>query len=68
MDEELASYVPETEQSLFLLRHSCDVTELTHRSLLPVSKCNRRGCAGVPIDALAKYNVCSLSNVSWRVF
>jgi hypothetical protein len=30
------------------------VTALTHRSLLPVSMCNRKFCAGVPRLAFAK--------------
>jgi hypothetical protein len=57
VEDELALYVPANEHGLPLLLHNVDVGVLTQRSLLPVSICNRKLCAGVPSVTLAKYNV-----------
>jgi hypothetical protein len=57
VDEEFATYVPDDEHGSPCDLHSVEEGVFTHRSLLPVSKCRRRFCAGVPRDALAKYKV-----------
>jgi hypothetical protein len=50
--------VPDSEHGLPLDLHIAEEGVLTQRSLLPVSKCRRSFCAGVPRVALTKYNVC----------
>jgi hypothetical protein len=60
VDEEFAEYVPANEHGFDLPKHREELGVLTHRSLLPVSKCSLKDWAGVPIEALTKYNV------SWR--
>jgi hypothetical protein len=57
VDDELAVYVPVDAQGLPFDLHSAELGVLTQRSLLPVSRCNRRLCAGVPKVPLAKYKV-----------
>lgn len=54
VDEEFASYVPDSEHSLPPDEQSDESAALAHRSLLPVSMCNRRLCSGVPKLAFAK--------------
>lgn len=49
--------VPDDAHGLPLLLHNAELGVLTQRSLLPVSRCNRNFCAGVPNVALAKYKV-----------
>ena len=62
VEDELAVYVPADAQGLPFDLHSAEVGVFTQRSLLPVSRCNRKLCAGVPNVPLAKYNVsCQLS-------
>jgi hypothetical protein len=57
VDDEFAVYVPANAQGLPFVLHSAELGVLTQRSLLPVSRCNRTLCAGVPNVPLAKYNV-----------
>lgn len=61
VDDAFALYVPANAQGFEDPVHNADVLVLTHKSLLPVSRCNRMDCAGVPKVALIKYNVSSLS-------
>jgi hypothetical protein len=62
VEDELAVYVPVDAQGLPLDLHNAEVGVFTQRSLLPVSRCNRKLCDGVPNVPLAKYNVsCQLS-------
>lgn len=57
VDDKLAEYVPVDAQGLPLDLHNTEVGVFTQRSLLPVSRCNRKLCAGVPNVPFAKYNV-----------
>lgn len=57
VDDEFAVYVPANAQGLPFDLQSAELGVLTQRSLLPVPKCNRRLCAGVPNVPFAKYNV-----------
>jgi hypothetical protein len=84
VDDEFAEYVPAEAQGLPLDLQSAELGVLTQRSLLPVSRCKRRLCDGVPNVPLAKYNVSyftsvlgrhvefsvhtSLANDAWTVF
>ena len=53
--EELASYVPDAEQMFPPFSwHSREDALFVHRSEDPVSMSSRSGCAGVPMDTLAK--------------
>jgi hypothetical protein len=53
-EDEFALYVPDWPHWLPPCRQSCELAALTQRSLLPVSMCRRKFCAGVPKLALAK--------------
>jgi hypothetical protein len=57
VEDELAVYVPVDAQGLPSDWHNAELGVFTQRSLLPVSRCNRKLCAGVPNVPLAKYNV-----------
>jgi hypothetical protein len=57
VDEAFAEYVPANEHGFPLTLHKVEVLVLTHRSLLPVSMCSLKLCAGVPKVPFAKYNV-----------
>jgi hypothetical protein len=57
VEDELAVYVPADAHGLPFDLHNDELGVFTQRSLLPVSRCNRKLCAGVPSVALAKYNV-----------
>ena len=52
VDDLFAEYVPETWHSLASWVQNWDDGVLTHKSLLPVSMCNRKGAGGVPMVAL----------------
>jgi hypothetical protein len=57
VEDEFAEYVPVDAQGLPLDLHNTEVGVFTQRSLLPVSRCNRKLCAGVPNVPFAKYKV-----------
>lgn len=57
VEDALAEYVPANAQGFPFASHNDDVFVFTHRSLLPVSMCSRKLCAGVPNVPFAKYNV-----------
>jgi hypothetical protein len=57
VDDEFAEYVPAALHGLPFSLQYAELGELTHKSLLPVSICKRKLCAGVPSVPFAKYNV-----------
>ena len=65
MEDEFAEYVPAVEQGSLLWAHKVESGLLTQRSLLPVSRCIRTVCPGVPNVPFTKYRV-SYGEVSQR--
>ena len=65
VEESFAVYVPAAAQGWDFWLQRADDGVLTQRSLLPVSRCIRTVCGGVPKEPFTKYRV-SCSRVSDR--